>query len=197
MTVVALIGKTCSGKSTLANELVKRGFATVISHTTRPQRPGEINGRDYHFITMDEFQSLEAKEAFIETNYFGDNYYGKSIGSMTTALGRAKHVASVLCPVGATNMRRYCEELSIPFIAVWLGVTEQQQVERLAARNAQLHSDEVQARLKAINDIESFWPPGFLELDMSLKSCSATPETLADLIVGRLDDPEEEDSHGL
>lgn len=195
MTVVAIIGKSCSGKSTLADELVRRGFATVVSHTTRGARPGEINGRDYHFVSMDEFADLDANDGFIETNYFSENWYGKSIGSMVTACGRARHVVAIVEPHGATCMRRYCKETGQPFIAAWVNVLEQDQVERLAARNRKLSPQDVQARLNAINDVERFWPPNSLELDMVLNSSSFSPKTLADFIAYRLGEPEVKKTH--
>lgn len=75
-----LCGKTCSGKNTVADELLKRGYERCITYTTRPQRPGEENGVDYHFVTDEEFQLLMEENFFAEyisyNTVYGKWWYG-------------------------------------------------------------------------------------------------------------------------
>ncbi len=62
-------------------------FATSISHTTRDPRPGEVRDEDYHYVTMQEFEDLIAKEGFLEHAKFGGNRYGTS-RAMIEEMGR-------------------------------------------------------------------------------------------------------------
>ena len=55
---ICLVGKSCSGKDTIARELVKLGYERILTYTTRPQRPSELDGVDYHFITENEFKDM-------------------------------------------------------------------------------------------------------------------------------------------
>ena len=66
--LVILAGPAGSGKSTLCERLVREcpGFERVITATTRAPRPGEVNGRDYHFLSEDEFDRLVGEGAFLE-----------------------------------------------------------------------------------------------------------------------------------
>jgi guanylate kinase len=66
--VFVITGTSGEGKSTLARLLVERmaDLALAVSATTRPQRPGEADGRDYWFISEDEFDSRLAAEDFLE-----------------------------------------------------------------------------------------------------------------------------------
>lgn len=66
--LVILAGPAGSGKSTLCERLVREcpGFERVITATTRAPRPGEVNGRDYHFLSEDEFDRLVREGAFLE-----------------------------------------------------------------------------------------------------------------------------------
>ena len=67
-----------SGKSTLVNEIRKivPGLDFSISYTTRAPRGSEQNGREYHFVTRNEFEQMIKKDAFLEyADVFG-NYYG-------------------------------------------------------------------------------------------------------------------------
>ena len=63
----AIIGKTASGKDTLAKELCEKyGYRRVISYNTRPMRKGEKDGVTYHFITPEEFETKRKAGFFIE-----------------------------------------------------------------------------------------------------------------------------------
>jgi guanylate kinase len=77
-----LLGKTCSGKTTILDHLRDLGFNIIISYTTRPQREHEVDGKDYYFVTEEQFEEMEdklvAKNTFISA--FGDKWhYGKHI----------------------------------------------------------------------------------------------------------------------
>jgi guanylate kinase len=66
--LVILAGPAGSGKSTLCERLVREcpGFERVVTATTRAPRPGEVDGRDYHFFSEEEFDRLVAEGAFLE-----------------------------------------------------------------------------------------------------------------------------------
>jgi guanylate kinase len=76
--VVIVMAPMGSGKGTLirAAEQVFPDIHTTISCTTRPPRPGEVDGREYHFITSDVFDAKVAASDFLEWAHFGLNRYG-------------------------------------------------------------------------------------------------------------------------
>lgn len=53
--IYVLLGKSCSGKTTVLNDLIDEGYKSIITCTTRPMRPGEVNGESYEFLTPSEF----------------------------------------------------------------------------------------------------------------------------------------------
>ena len=67
-----------AGKTTLTKKIAEnnKNFTISISHTTRKPRPNEINGRDYKFISMQEFNTLVKENNFFEYANIFDNYYG-------------------------------------------------------------------------------------------------------------------------
>ena len=78
--VFILSGPSGAGKSTLihhAMELDPR-LAFSVSHTTRPPRPGEVDGRDYYFVSRETFQKLIAENAFLEWAEVYGEFYGTS-----------------------------------------------------------------------------------------------------------------------
>ncbi|KAF2833602.1 guanylate kinase [Ophiobolus disseminans] len=79
---IVISGPSGAGKSTILARLFKEypdKFGFSISHTTRGPRAGEQNGREYHFVTKDQFKELVDQKGFIEHATFGDNSYGTSI----------------------------------------------------------------------------------------------------------------------
>ena len=69
-----------AGKSSLVAALlnVDHSLMLSISHTTRAPRPGEVNGREYHFVTVEEFEAMKARDEFLESALVHGNYYGTS-----------------------------------------------------------------------------------------------------------------------
>lgn len=73
-----MCGPSGTGKSTLLGKLFKDHpgqFGFSISHTTRNPRAGEENGREYHFVTKDEFMRRVEAGEFLEWAQFGGNWY--------------------------------------------------------------------------------------------------------------------------
>lgn len=56
--MIILCGKSGSGKDTVGKELVDMGYKRVVTYTTRPMRPGELDGHQYHFVSVDKFEEL-------------------------------------------------------------------------------------------------------------------------------------------
>lgn len=75
-----LVGRAASGKTTLKEELVREwGLKPEISYTTRPPRPGEVDGKDYHFISRGQFIEMITMGKMLEYDEFNKNYYGTSL----------------------------------------------------------------------------------------------------------------------
>jgi len=75
---LVLVGKAASGKDYLKNRLKEKGFKIGVSHTTRPARPGEVDGSDYHFITESQFKQMIKDDRFVEYMHFNGWYYGQT-----------------------------------------------------------------------------------------------------------------------
>ncbi|XP_058035970.1 guanylate kinase [Ahaetulla prasina] len=78
---VVLSGPSGAGKSTLLKKLLRdydNVFGFSVSHTTRQPRPGEVNGKDYHFVTREEMQKEVEAGEFVEHAEFSGNIYGTS-----------------------------------------------------------------------------------------------------------------------
>lgn len=76
--IVILCGKSGAGKDRIMKDFIKRVAATpIVSYTTRPMREGEVNHREYHFITEDAFEGLREAGRFSEVREYNTLVGGK------------------------------------------------------------------------------------------------------------------------
>jgi guanylate kinase len=75
-----VVAPSGAGKSTLVNALLARDaqIELSVSTTTRPPRPGEIDGREYHFVNVEEFKARRARGEFLESAEVHGNFYATS-----------------------------------------------------------------------------------------------------------------------
>jgi len=96
--LIILAGPAGVGKSTLCDRLVNEvpGFERVITATTRPPRIGEVNGRDYHFLTEAQFDERLAAGEFLEWAYVHRKYrYGTLKSAVLDRLAHVSLIANV------------------------------------------------------------------------------------------------------
>ena len=82
-----------AGKTTLVKKISKnRNFSVSVSHTTRSPRPNEKNGKDYFFISKNNFKKLIKKGEFLEHAKVFDNYYGSSKKLVNEKINKGKNI---------------------------------------------------------------------------------------------------------
>eukprot|EP01053_Blabericola_migrator_P001596 Blabericola_migrator_1__1595@NODE_1424_length_4568_cov_180_439014_g947_i0_p3_GENE_NODE_1424_length_4568_cov_180_439014_g947_i0NODE_1424_length_4568_cov_180_439014_g947_i0_p3_ORF_typecomplete_len194_score39_55Guanylate_kin/PF00625_21/1_1e59AAA_18/PF13238_6/6_6e07AAA_18/PF13238_6/1_9e03PRK/PF00485_18/1_8e06dNK/PF01712_19/1_9e05CPT/PF07931_12/1_1e05ADK/PF00406_22/6_2e05Rad17/PF03215_15/4_7e05AAA_14/PF13173_6/0_00023AAA_14/PF13173_6/1e03AAA_15/PF13175_6/0_00015Zeta_toxin/PF06414_12/0_00088Zeta_toxin len=94
--VLVVAGPSGVGKGTilqLLREHFRDNIVYSISHTTRQPRKGEENGREYYFVSNEEFEEMLRNGQFIEHNHFNNKYYGTSIDEIT----RIRKMENRLC----------------------------------------------------------------------------------------------------
>jgi guanylate kinase len=107
-----------AGKTSLLHALMNdaEGVAVSVSHTTRKQRPGEIDGQHYHFVTVEDFQRMIASDAFIEHAQVFDNFYGTSKQAVQQQLDSGTDVILEIDWQGARQVRRLFPDAVSVFI---------------------------------------------------------------------------------
>lgn len=108
------------GKTTILRKVFAElpGLVFSVSHTTRPPRAGEVDGRDYHFVGIEEFTSIreQSPSGFLEWARVHDNFYGTSRWEVEKLLGEGLDVVLDIDIQGARQVKEAIEAVSI-FIA--------------------------------------------------------------------------------
>jgi guanylate kinase len=97
-----------AGKTSLVRALLDRraeSVAVCVSHTTRPMRPGDVDGSDYHFVSRQRFDAMIAADEFLEHARVFDNYYGTARASVEELLASGRHVILEIDWQGARQVK--------------------------------------------------------------------------------------------
>ena len=107
-----------AGKTSLVRALVQRepSLRFSVSYTTRAQRPNEVEGRDYFFVTRDEFERMVAAGEFLEHARVFDNCYGTSRRQVEQSLEAGQDLILEIDWQGARQIRRALPECISIFI---------------------------------------------------------------------------------
>ncbi len=116
--LIVVSGFSGAGKGTIMKELMKKydNYALSISATTRNPRPGEEDGREYFFKTVEEFEKMIAKDELIEYAKYVDNYYGTPRAYVEEQLKNGKDVILEIEIQGALKVREKFPETLLLFV---------------------------------------------------------------------------------
>ena len=96
-----------AGKTSLVKKLIAtvENLIVSVSHTTRQSREGEIHGKDYFFVSVDDFRAMQNDNAFLESAQVFDNFYGTAKKTVETNLAQGDDVILEIDWQGAKQVR--------------------------------------------------------------------------------------------
>lgn len=158
--LLVVSGPSGSGKTTLCRRLAVEGEAHYsISCTTRSPRPSEINGKDYHFLSREQFLSERENGEFLESAEVHGNLYGTLRSEVIQYLQAGQDVVMDLDVQGAEHVRK-SEDASIRKALVDLFVMpadEQELLKRLSGRGTE-STEVIELRMKNAIEETLHWP---------------------------------------
>jgi len=135
---LVLVGKAAAGKDHLRKRLIERGFKFGVSCTTRPPRVGEQNGKDYFFLTEDQFLGLINTGDMIEYQQFNGWFYG---------LTREEFENSEVIILNREAVDMLPEEIRLKCMVMFLDIDRDTRLERMKERNDTV--DSLERRINA------------------------------------------------
>ena len=115
--LLIISGPSGSGKGSITKKLQpENGFAVSMSMTTRAPRPGEVDGRDYIFASVDEFKTLRDSGGFLEHAAFSGNFYGTPLSYVTQKIGEGRTVVLEIDVAGALQVKKIYPDAVLIFL---------------------------------------------------------------------------------
>ena len=127
--IIVILGESGSGKSTIQG-ILEHNFAyeKIISLTTRKQRMGEVNGKDYHFVDDDTFKETVWRGLFAEYDEYSQNRF---YGTLKSDYQKGNKVV-VLTPNGLRQLKKSCpkDDIFVVYVTANLGTRVKRYVDR-------------------------------------------------------------------
>ncbi len=134
--MLVLSSPSGAGKTTLAKMLMKvdEDVTVSVSVTTRDRRPGEVNGQDYHFVTIPEFNKMVENEEFLEYAKVFGNYYGTPKKPVFDALANGR---DVLFDIDWQGTQKIAEQARDDLVTCFILPPSYSELEKRLRRRAQ------------------------------------------------------------
>jgi guanylate kinase len=155
--MLVLSSPSGAGKTTIARALREQdaGVEMSISHTTRPRRNGEKEGRDYYFVDRDSFTRMRDQGEFLEWAVVFDNYYGTTRKPVEEALASGRDVLFDVDWQGAASLRA---EAPRDVVTVFILPPSAADLERRLNLRAEDPPEVVQRRMRGASNEIQHWP---------------------------------------
>ena len=143
--LLVISGPAGSGKGTVIKHLMEkeRDIAYSVSATTRSPRPGEVDGVNYHFISVDDFKLRIEQGGILEYTEYCGNFYGTPKKEAEEVLDAGKNLILEIEVEGAANVKRLCPDAVLIML---LPPSHAEQERRLRGRGTE-PEDKILARL--------------------------------------------------
>ena len=169
--VVVLSSPSGAGKTTLVKKIAQENnFKISISYTTRKSRTNEANGKDYFFISEEEFKSLIKNKEFLEYAKVFENYYGSSKSQVFENLNKGENVIFDIDWQGTEQIKK--QKLNYKLITFFiLPPSKSELFNRLKNRDMK-DKNIVEERMKQFNeDIKQWGNYDFVIINDDLEKC--------------------------
>ena len=155
--MLVLSSPSGAGKTTIARELLASDpqLDMSVSATTRPPRPGEVEGRDYHFVDVASFERMVAEGEMLEHAKVFDNYYGTPALPVREALGAGK---DVLFDIDWQGTQQLSQTARGDLVSIFILPPAVEELERRLKSRAQDIDEVVRKRMAKAGDEMSHWP---------------------------------------
>ncbi|MGD0332684.1 MAG: guanylate kinase [Xanthobacteraceae bacterium] len=155
--MLVLSSPSGAGKTTLSRMLLKadRHVELSVSVTTRPQRRGEVDGRDYHFIDLHRFQAMVKSGKLLEWAEVFGHCYGTPRRPVEKALQAGR---DVLFDIDWQGTQQLSEKARDDLVSVFILPPTAKELERRLKRRAQDSHDIIGTRMAKAADEMSHWP---------------------------------------
>ena len=169
--MIVLSSPSGAGKTTLVKKISKyKNFVVSISHTTRTPRPNEKNGKDYFFISKNNFKKLIKKNEFLEHAKVFDNYYGSSKNLILEKLKKGKNIIFDIDWQGTRQIRN--KKFNYKLLTIFILPPSKKELQKRLIKREKKNLKTVKKRMKEFKKDLSKWKEyDFVVINDNLQIC--------------------------
>lgn len=168
--MIVLAGPSASGKTEVAKYLASYfGMSKIITTTTRPMRKGEVNGKDYFFVSIEQFNTMVEENKFVEYTVYNGNMYGSTKDQIDD------NKCVVIDPIG---MKAYISLNDPKIVTFYLKASEKIRYKRMIDRGDSVEN----AKQRILNDKVAFNKKNMCEVDFKIDSENFSIEEVSELV---------------
>lgn len=169
-----------AGKTTISRALLSRNpnLSVSVSVTTRPPRPGEVDGKDYHFISKDKFDEMVKNDELLEHAKVFRNYYGTPLEPVKQALENSQDIIFDIDWQGTQQLK---QKLDDDIVTTFILPPSKDELERrLRARQQDEESVIVERMKKAADEISHYSEYTYIIINNDLDYSIAQAQAILD-----------------
>ncbi len=175
--MVVLSSPSGVGKTTITKKLQQKyhSFKISVSHTTRKPRSNEVDGVDYHFISLKKFEELIDKKKFYEYAKIFDNYYGTSKDSVDKTI----KTNDLIFDIDWQGTKQLSKFKNLRLIRIFLIAKNKEELKNRLIKRNQNTEQEIDKRFKSFDaDIKHWNDYDYIVINDNLETCFKQIESI-------------------
>lgn len=175
--IVVIVGCSASGKDKTLKALTTEGFVSIVSHTSRPMRPFEVEGENYYFVSKEKAKEMLDNGEFIEHRIYhiasGEDWiYGISKEVIDKALNDSYNSVAIVDYQGMLELKRHLKSIGKldKLVTVYINATSQTRLKRSLEREGEMDEIQVAEVVRRFIDDNEKVAPAIYDCDLSIKN---------------------------
>ena len=178
--LIVISGFSGAGKGTVVKKLVEKyGYSLSVSATTREPREGEVDGREYYFKSVADFQNLIDYNGFIEWAQYVDNYYGTPRKFVEDEMNKGNDVILEIEVQGAMNVKKQYPNAILIFITAPSATSLRQRLAGRGTETEEVINKRMKRAIEESKDIDAY---DYIIVNDDLEECA---DAVKSVIVGK------------
>ena len=178
--MVILSSPSGAGKTTITKKIQQKypSFKISVSHTTRPPRSNEVNGVDYHFVSMEKFKELIEQNKFYEYAEIFENYYG----TLKENVDQTIINNDIIFDIDWQGTKQLSKFKNLKLVKIYLITDSKKELKNRLIKRDQNSEEEIKKRFSAFDEDIKHWNDyDYIIINKNLENCFRQIENIIEV----------------